>query len=63
MFEGERLTKAELQKRELGKSILEMAKSKQRFSYKDDGYHIPDGYEDEHGRVDKGKRESLLTAR
>jgi pre-mRNA-splicing factor ATP-dependent RNA helicase DHX16 len=63
MFEGERLTKEERKRREVNTKILEMAKSKDRFSYDDKAYHIPDGYEDSEGRVDKKKKESVLTAR
>ena len=40
-----------------------MASSKDRFNYKDEGYHMPDGYEDDNGRVDKSKRDAVLTTR
>lgn len=48
---------------EINEKILQMAKDKHRFSYKDDSYHIPDGYEDSNGRIDKKKRDAVLTAR
>ena len=63
LFEDVELTAAEKKRRELNKSILEMARSKYRFNEKDDGYHMPDGYEDENGRVIKDKRDAVLTAR
>mmetsp|Transcript_2611 Transcript_2611/g.4750 ORF Transcript_2611/g.4750 Transcript_2611/m.4750 type:complete len:1079 (+) Transcript_2611:108-3344(+) len=62
-FEDVELSAEEKKRRELNKQILTMAKSKYRFDEKDDGYHIPDGYEDEHGRVNKEKRDAVLTAR
>ena len=40
-----------------------MSKNKYRFNEKEDGYHMPDGYEDENGRVVKEKRDAVLTAR
>jgi pre-mRNA-splicing factor ATP-dependent RNA helicase DHX16 len=63
LFEGVRLTQEEQRRREIQKQILDMAKDRQRFSYKDDGYNMPETYEDESGRVDKSKRESVLTQR
>jgi pre-mRNA-splicing factor ATP-dependent RNA helicase DHX16 len=63
LFEGERLTKEEQRRLKLNQRILSMATDKQRFTYKDNGYHIPDGYEDDEGRIDKKKRESVLTKR
>lgn len=39
--------------REVQQQILSLATDKYRFSYKDDGYHMPDGYEDANGRIDK----------
>lgn len=57
------LTKEEKKKRELRQQILEMAKDRNRFNYKDDGYMMPDTYEDEHGKLDRAKRDSVLTAR
>ena len=63
LFEGVEVTAEEKKRMEVYKNILAMAKDRYRFNYKNDGYHIPDGYEDENGRVDKAKRESALTAR
>jgi pre-mRNA-splicing factor ATP-dependent RNA helicase DHX16 len=63
LFEDVPLTKEELRRKELNKNILGMATDRYRFAYKDDGYKLPDTYEDEHGRVDKEKRDGLLTAR
>lgn len=63
LFEGMNVTAEEKKRRELQQQILSLAKDKHRFSYKDDGYHIPDTYEDEHGYVDRAKKEAVLTAR
>jgi pre-mRNA-splicing factor ATP-dependent RNA helicase DHX16 len=62
-FGSEKLSTTELKRRNLEKQILELAKDKHRFSYKDDNYHIPDGYEDERGKIDKNKKEIVLRAR
>jgi pre-mRNA-splicing factor ATP-dependent RNA helicase DHX16 len=63
LFENMPLTKEERKRRELSKKILDMAKDRNRFDYKDDGYHMPDSYMDEHGRLDKEKRDAVLTSR
>lgn len=63
LFDGERLSAAERQRLKLSRSILEIASDQNRFSYKDDNYRIPDGYEDSRGKIDKTKREALLTSR
>ena len=63
LFDDVPLTAEEQRRKVLNKNILDMATDRYRFGYKDDGYKLPDTYEDEHGRVDKAKRESLLTAR
>lgn len=63
LFDGMNLTAEERKRREINNKILTMAKDRHRFSYKDDGYHMPDTYEDERGLVDKNKREAALTAR
>ena len=63
LFNDIQLTAEEKHRIELNKKILSMAKDKYRFDYKDDGYHIPDGYEDDQGRIIKEKRDAALTAR
>lgn len=63
LFESERLTAEEKQRQKLNERILSMATDKHRFSYKDDAYHIPDGFEDSDGRIDRRKKEALLTRR
>ena len=63
LFGGIRMSKEELKKKDIQMKILSMAKDKHRFNYKDEGYHMPDGYEDAKGRIDKAKREGALTAR
>lgn len=63
LFQNERLTKAERRQLQLNRQILEMAKDEQRFSYKDDGYRIPESYEDSSGRTNKDKKNAALVAR
>lgn len=63
LFEGVDMTKEELRKRNIQKQILTMAKDKYRFNYKDDGYQMPEGYVDSSGKIDRAKREGVLTAR
>lgn len=63
LFDGVSMSKEELKKREIQKRILTMAKDKYRFNYKEEGYRMPEGYEDASGRVDRIKREGALTAR
>ena len=63
LFGGISMSKEELKKKDIQMKILSMAKDKHRFNYKDEGYHMPDGYVDAKGRIDKAKREGALTAR
>jgi pre-mRNA-splicing factor ATP-dependent RNA helicase DHX16 len=63
LFGDMELTAEEKRKMELNKRILAMARDRNRFDYQDDGYKMPDAYEDERGRVDKAKRDAALTAR
>ena len=63
LFEDVDLTAEEKKRRQLNKKIIDMARDKYRFDEKEDGYHMPDGYEDERGRVNKAKREAVLTTR
>jgi pre-mRNA-splicing factor ATP-dependent RNA helicase DHX16 len=63
LFAGEKLTALEHRRREVDQQIIAMTKDKHRFSYKDDSYHIPEGFEDKDGRIDKTKKEAVLAAR
>jgi pre-mRNA-splicing factor ATP-dependent RNA helicase DHX16 len=63
LFDGVKLSAAEQKRRDLNMEVLKMARDRHRFSYKDDSYHIPDGFEGEDGKIDKKKKESVLTAR
>jgi hypothetical protein len=63
LVDGVELSKEELKKRELQKSIVSMAEDEYRFNYKEQGYVMPEGYEDASGRVDRIKREGALTTR
>ena len=44
-------------------TAINKCKCKRRFSYKDDGYHMPDTYESADGRVDRDKQQAALTSR
>ena len=46
LFGDEQLTAEEKQQHELSKKILAMAKDRHRFQKNDDGYRVPDAYED-----------------
>ena len=63
LFDNEELTKEERNRYEVNKKILAFSKDKNRFSYQDDSYKLPDSYEDSDGRIDKKKREAVLTNR
>jgi pre-mRNA-splicing factor ATP-dependent RNA helicase DHX16 len=63
LFGDVSVTKEEKRRIEIQRNIISMAKDKYRFSYKDDGYHMPDGYEDESGRINKEKKEAVLQSR
>lgn len=63
LFDGMNLSEREKANRQLLEEMLKISKDRNRFSYKDEGYHIPDGYEDESGKIDKSKREAVLNAR
>jgi pre-mRNA-splicing factor ATP-dependent RNA helicase DHX16 len=61
---GDVALSAEEQRRvELNRRILAMATAEDRFSYKEEGYRMPVGYEDEGGRVDKQRRDAVLNSR
>ena len=57
LFGDEQLTAEEKQQHELSKKILAMAKDRHRFQKNDDGYRVPDAYED------RPKDQSLAEAR
>jgi pre-mRNA-splicing factor ATP-dependent RNA helicase DHX16 len=63
LFQSERLSKAERRQQSLSKKILEMARDDKRFSYKDDGYRIPESYEYDSGKINHSKKNALLEAR
>ncbi|KAK7233896.1 ATP-dependent RNA helicase [Aureococcus anophagefferens] len=46
LFGDEAVTAEEKHQHELSKKILAMARDRARFEAKDDGYHVPDAYED-----------------
>ena len=64
LFTGQKLTAEEEARRDVNKRVLAMAKNKYRFDVKDDGYTLPQNYEDETtGLVNKNKRDAALHAR
>lgn len=63
MFDQEDLSAAERLRLEMTKKVIEMTKDRDRFETKLEGYHIPDSYEREDGKLDLSKREAALTAR
>ena len=63
LFDHDELTYEERNRYEINTKILEFSKDKNRFNYKDDSYKLPDSYEDGDGRIDKKKKEAVLTNR
>lgn len=57
------LTEEEKRRKEVNERVLQMAKDKHRFNYKEEGFAISDGYENEDGMIDKAKRDAVLTQR
>ena len=64
LFAGQKLSAEEEARRDVNKRVLAMAKNKYRFDVKDDGYALPQSYEDESsGLLDKSKRDAALNGR
>ncbi len=63
LFEGEKLTQAELRIYEMNEKILALAEQRINRKVEDGGYQMPDAYEDELGRRDKKKAENVLLKR
>ena len=64
LFANQKLSEEEKVRLDLNKRVLAMAKNKYRFDVKDDGYTLPQSYEDEgSGLINKDKREAALHAR
>mmetsp|Transcript_10759 Transcript_10759/g.14008 ORF Transcript_10759/g.14008 Transcript_10759/m.14008 type:complete len:1072 (+) Transcript_10759:95-3310(+) len=63
LFEGMQKSGEEKRRMDLFNKILKMAKDRNRFKPDPDSYHIPDAYEDEDGRIDKQRKEEVLTSR
>ncbi len=63
MFGEDNMSAQERERLELNKKILNLATDKNRFTYKDDGYQMPMGYEDKSGLIDKSKRDNAMMAR
>ena len=63
MFKGEKLTDAERRIYELNEKILALAEQRVNRKAEDDGYRMPDAYEDEQGHRDKKKAENVLLKR
>jgi pre-mRNA-splicing factor ATP-dependent RNA helicase DHX16 len=62
LFEGEEMTEAEKKRLEVNKQILAQAKGRVKGEVVE-GYHIPDGYENEDGKIDFKKRDEALYER
>lgn len=61
LFEDVPLTEEERRRREVNERVLQMARDKQRFDYKEQGFSLSAGYEDpDTGLIDKAKREAAL---
>jgi hypothetical protein len=63
MFDAEDLTEIERKRLDLNKRVINMAKERNRFETKPEGYRIPDTYEKPDGKLDLSMREASLTAR
>jgi len=63
LFDANELTAEERAQYALSKKILLMAKDRKRFESGDDGYRIPDAYEDRQRETLKEQRENTLNAR
>jgi pre-mRNA-splicing factor ATP-dependent RNA helicase DHX16 len=62
LFEGEEQTEAEKKRLEVNTQILAQAKKRVKGEVIE-GYHIPDGYENEDGKIDFKKRDEALHER
>ncbi|TPX36562.1 hypothetical protein SmJEL517_g01215 [Synchytrium microbalum] len=63
LFKDEALTKRERDDLEYKKKLLKLAKERISISDKVDGYHMPDDYITERGKLDKKKQEAALYQR
>ncbi|KAJ3222264.1 hypothetical protein HK099_002496 [Clydaea vesicula] len=63
MFDKGELTKAERREMEKNKKLLALAKERMALNETEEGYHMPDDYITEKGKLDKKKQESLLYKR
>lgn len=63
IFGKERLTEAELKTLEANKKLVQELEKKLLKEDIDENYHIPESYIDDTGKLDRSKKESLLTAR
>ncbi|CAM9175049.1 unnamed protein product [Chrysoparadoxa australica] len=61
--EGIELTDIEKKRIEISKQVLQLAKDPYRFDPKADYYQLPDSYEDEQGRIDRERKEAVMTQR
>ena len=63
LFHGEKLTKAEKRAHKLDKQVLEITKERLRLENRQEGYHMPEDYIDEKGKMDKKKLDAALNQR
>lgn len=63
LFQGVELTEKEKRELEYNRQVLQLAKERLSISDKVDGYHMPEDYITEKGKLDKKKQESVLYRR
>lgn len=63
LFKGEELTEAEKKLMEMNERILALAEQRVNRKAEDDGYRMPDAYEDDQGHRDKKKAQNVLLKR
>jgi len=63
LFQGEKLTEAEIKVMELQEQIYNLALQQKNKTRDTTTYRLPDEYEDEEGRINKDKKFKILTSR
>lgn len=63
LFHGEKLSKSERKQHELNKQVLAITEERMSISGKVEGYHMPEDYITEKGKLDKKKMDAVLIKR
>ncbi|KAJ3039676.1 hypothetical protein HDV00_012020 [Rhizophlyctis rosea] len=63
LFHGEKLTKAERRQHEREKAVMQLTRERLSIDKRQEGYHMPDDYINEKGKLDKKKMDSALNQR